>query len=191
MNIMTLSDRYFFHEEYHGHSLFKACFPNEYRDVYEMLEGFSLTEADIVTPGGRRSSVPDKLDNFLQQRYWGVKQFDVNIQIDGTTRHTPTHEIDNFKNGVGVEVEWNNKDTFFDRDLNNFRLLHSVKALSVGIVITRCDELQSIFNSLNVGRKYGASTTHIGKLMPKINSGGAGACPLFIIGINQKCYYSR
>ena len=27
------------------------------------------------------------------------------------------------KNGFGLEIEWNNKDPFFDRDLNNFRLL--------------------------------------------------------------------
>jgi hypothetical protein len=33
----------------------------------------------------------------------------------------PTHKIDNFKNRIGLEVEWNNKTEFYDRDLNNFR----------------------------------------------------------------------
>jgi len=32
--------------------------------------------------------------------------------------------VDCFKNRVAIEVEWNNKDPFYDRDLNNFRLLY-------------------------------------------------------------------
>jgi len=36
---------------------------------------------------------------------------------------TPTHKVDCFKNRVALEIEWNNKDPFFDRDRNNFRLL--------------------------------------------------------------------
>jgi len=38
-------------------------------------------------------------------------------------------------------VEWNNKDPFFDRDLNNFRLLFELRAIDLGIIITRTDDL--------------------------------------------------
>gem|GEM_PF-3417229 len=31
--------------------------------------------------------------------------------------------------------EWNKKDPFFDRDLNNFRLLFDLRAVSVGIIV--------------------------------------------------------
>lgn len=93
------------------------------------------------------------------------------------------------KNKVGVEIEWNNKDPFFDRDLNNFRLLFDLRAISVGVVITRCDELQDIFVEL-VERdgSYGASTTHIGKLLPKIEGGSGGGCPIIAFGISKKLY---
>ena len=81
-----------------------------------------------------------------------------------------------------------NKDPFFDRDLNNFRLLFELRAISVGIIITRCDELQEIFNELGRGTSYGASTTHMGKLLPRIQGGSGGGCPILVIGIKRTLY---
>ena len=87
-----------------------------------------------------------------------------------------------------MEIEWNNKDPFFDRDLNNFRLLFDLRAVSVGIIITRSDELQDIFNELGRGLSYGASTTHMSKLLPRIEGGSGGGCPIIAFGITKKCY---
>jgi len=80
------------------------------------------------------------------------------------------------------------KDPFFDRELNNFRLLFDLRAVSVGIIVTRCDDLQDIFNELGRGSSYGASTTHMSKLLPRINGGGGGGCPLIVFGISKKLY---
>lgn len=44
---------------------------------------------------------------------------------------------DGSKAVVALEIEWNNKDPFFDRDLENFKRLHAEGAISVGIVVTR------------------------------------------------------
>jgi hypothetical protein len=38
---------------------------------------------------------------------------------------------------IALEIEWNNKDPFFDRDLENFKRLHAEGAISVGVIITR------------------------------------------------------
>ena len=65
-------------------------------------------------------------------------------------------------------MEWNNKDPFYDRDLATFRLLFELNVLSVGVIITRSSELQQIFNDLGRGTSYGPSTTHMGKLRPKL-----------------------
>ena len=108
--------------------------------------------------------------------------------VDGVEIPSPTHKIDNFKNGVGVEVEWNNKDPFFDRDLNNFRLLRQLKTLSVGVIITRMTELQKIFRDAGQKTAKGAATTHWDKLIPKVDGGGAGGCPLLLIGLGLACY---
>ena len=108
--------------------------------------------------------------------------------MDGAPIPIPTHKIDNFKNRVGVEVEWNNKTEFYDRDLNNFRLLRNLHVLSVGVVITRLSELQALFVQLQKGNSYGNSTTHWDKLIPKVDGGGAGGCPLLLVGMGMACY---
>ena len=83
---------------------------------------------------------------------------------------------------------WNNKDPFFDRDLNNFRLLYDYDALDVGVIITRSTHLQSLFNELEKGASYGASTTHMDKLVPRIMGKGSGGCPIVAFGITEKLY---
>ena len=60
--------------------------------------------------------------------------------------------------------------------------------ISVGIIITRCDELQDIFDELGRGKSYGASTTHMSKLLTRIEGGGGAGCPLLVIGISKKLY---
>lgn len=44
---------------------------------------------------------------------------------------------------IALEIEWNNKDPFFDRDFENFKRLHSEGAISAGILITRGSSLQA------------------------------------------------
>lgn len=57
-----------------------------------------------------------------------------------------------FLNGlIALEIEWNNKDPFFDRDLENFKRLHAEGAISVGVIITRGVSLQDNMKDL-VGR---------------------------------------
>jgi len=186
-----LRRRYRFYERNHACGILATDFPQEWRDILECLDNFVLRRSDIVAGGGGRSNIPDMLDGFLHQRGWAEKQFDIQIVVDGEQYHTPTHKIDNAKNRVGLEVEWNNKTEFYDRDLNNFRLLHELRVIDVGVIITRVTELQhDLFRRLGAGvaRKYGASTTHWDKLMPKVHGGGAGGCPLLIVGISKESF---
>jgi len=67
-------------------------------------------------------------------------------------------------------------------------LLFELRAVSVGIIITRCDNLQDIFNDLGRGASFGASTTHMSKLLPRIEGGGGGGCPVLVIGISKELY---
>lgn len=116
------------------------------------------------------------------------KQFQTQIVVDGNAIDSPTHKVDCFKNGIALEVEWNNKDPFFDRDLNNFRLLFDLRAVSVGVILTRADELQAVFNELDRGSSYGNSTTHMSKLIPRIDGGGGAGCPVVVFGIARRLY---
>ena len=53
--------------------------------------------------------------------------------------------------------------------------------------MTRSTSLDSFFKDLNIFSKYGASTTHMDKLIKKVQGGGAGGCPLIVFGITDKC----
>lgn len=185
-----LRSAYKFEERGHASAILANDFPNELEDVVNCLRTFSLKRKDILTPGGGKSPISMKIDGFLRDRGWRPKSFLIQIGVDGKSIPVPTHEIDEFKNRIGIEVEWNNKTEFYDRDLNNFRLLHDLRILSVGIIMTRLTELQSIFDSLGKGASYGASTTHWDKLIPKVDGGGAGGCPLLLIGLGLACYDS-
>lgn len=183
-----IRELYEVHEWKHACAVLHSDFPQEWQDIITVLRGFRLRREHIVQPGGRKSLVAIAIDSELAKLGWHEKAFDTKVVVDAREMNSPTHKVDCFKNGVALEIEWNNKDPFFDRDLNNFRLLHELRAIHVGIIITRCDELQELFRELGVARKYGQSTTHMSKLLPRIEGGGGGGCPLLVFGISRKLY---
>ena len=176
------------HERKHACAILSRDFLYEWSDIVSLLEQFRLRKSWITQPGGRKSRVASSIDQYLYDRGWEEKAFSTKMVVDDVPVDTPTHKVDCFRNRVALEVEWNNKDPFYDRDLNNFRLLFELRAISVGLVITRCDELQDIFDDLNRGASYGASTTHMSKLLPRIDGGGGGGCPILVFGISKKLY---
>jgi hypothetical protein len=180
-----VADNYECHEWKHASAILSQDFPNEWRDLMDLLLSFRLKSSWIETGGGNKSQLAKFIDEFLTRRGWIEKQFQTAIEVDGQRMNSPTHKVDCFKNGVALELEWNNKDPFFDRDLNNFRLLFDLRAVSVGIILTRADELQDIFNELGRGSSYGNSTTHMSKLLPRIEGGGGSGCPLLVFGIKK------
>jgi len=167
----------------HASAILSQDFPSEWQDLLDLLTTFRLRRSWITTGGGNKSRLAAHIDAFLGTRGWIEKQFQTAFEVDGARLDSPTHKIDCFKNSVALEIEWNNKDPFFDRDLNNFRLLFDLRAVSVGIIITRSNELQDIFNQLGRGSSYGNSTTHMSKLLPRIEGGGGAGCPLLVFGI--------
>ncbi len=181
-------ENYEIHEWKHACAILKEDFPNEWQDIISVLTAFRLQKSWITNPGGRKSKVSEFIDRFLYQKDWREKEFKTQVVVDDRTTDSPTHKVDCFKNRVALEIEWNNKDPFFDRDLNNFRLLFDLRAISVGIIITRCDELQDIFNDIGRGLSYGASTTHMSKLIPRIEGGGGAGCPILVFGISKSLY---
>ncbi len=183
-----ISDNYEIHEWRHASAIMSSDFPDEWTDILALLSQFRLRKSWLTVGGGRKSKVAEAIDGFLFARGWEEKQFATSVKVDGLTFDSPTHKVDCFRNKVALEIEWNNKDPFFDRDLNNFRLLFDLRAISVGIIITRSDALQEIFDSLGRGASYGASTTHMSKLLPRIEGGGGAGCPILVFGISKSLY---
>lgn len=183
-----IQTHYEVHEWRHALAILSSDFPDELADIESVLTAFRLRKSWIDVGGGRKSKVAEFIDSGLTNKGWVAKNFDTKFVVDSVETASPTHEVDCFKNRVALEIEWNNKDPFYDRDLNNFRLLFDLRVASVGIVITRCDELQSVFNDIGRGSSFGASTTHLSKLLPRIQGGGGGGCPLLVFGIRKALY---
>ena len=181
-------NHYEIHEWKHACAILCNDFPNEWTDIIDVLTAFRLKKSYLSIGGGRKSKISGFIDEFLYQREWVEKSFQTQVVVDENTMDTPTHKIDCYKNRVALEIEWNNKDPFYDRDLNNFRLLFDLRAISVGVIITRSDELQEIFNDLGRCQSFGASTTHMSRLIPRIEGGSGAGCPLLVFGITKRLY---
>jgi len=184
----SILEKYEVHEWKHACSILKNDFPEEWKDIIDLLSQFTLSKSWLTIGGGNKSKVSESIDEFLYHRSWVEKEFATSVKVDEHIMDSPTHKVDCYKNKIALEIEWNNKDPFFDRDLNNFRLLFDLRAISVGIIITRSDHLQNIFVSLGRGSSYGQSTTHMSKLLPRIEGGSGGGCPILVFGITKKSY---
>ena len=184
----SITAKYEVHEWRHATAILKEDFPREWDEIIAVLSNFALRRSEVKVPGGRKSPIACRIDEAFLALGWVEKNFETKIVVDENAIDSPTHKVDCYKNQVALEIEWNNKDPFFDRDLNNFRLLFELRAVSVGVIITRCDDLQEIFNELGKGSSYGQSTTHMSKLLPKIEGGGGGGCPILVFGIKKTLY---
>lgn len=183
-----IANLYEVHEWRNAIGVLSTACPNEWTEIQYALRSFRLLRSEIVEAGGNRSTIVERLEKPLKEAGWQERQFATTIVVDGVSRESPTHKVDCFKGRVALELEWNNKDPFYDRDLNNFRLLFDLQVIDVGIIITRCSELQNVFNALGKGSSYGNSTTHMGKLLPRIRGGSGGGCPIAVFGISHKLY---
>ena len=185
---VDIADLYEVHEWRNAVGVLQTACCAEWADIQNALRTFRLLRSEVLTAGGSRSSIVARLEQPLKDAGWKETQFQTAIVVDGDQRDSPTHSVDCFKGRVALEVEWNNKDPFYDRDLNNFRLLFDLQVIDVGVIITRCSELQAIFKKLGRGPSFGNSTTHMGKLLPRLHGGSGGGCPIVVFGISDKLY---
>ena len=181
-------DHYEVHEWKHASAILATDFPSEWKDIIDALTAFRLLRSEIEAAGGGFSPISRRLDNEFKSRGWETKMFHTKVVIDEAELETPTHKVDCFKNRVALEVECNNKTEFYDRDLNNFRLLFDLSAVSVGVIVTRCTHLGDLFKQLGKWGSYGTTSTHMVRLVPRLQGGSGAGCPVLAFGISQKLY---
>jgi hypothetical protein len=182
---------YEFHEWRNPCAVLSVGYPQEWQDILATLATFRILRTDVGEAGekgGGKTKVAIRMDRMFRARGWLPREFDTSIVVDGHAIKSPTHEVDCFKGKVALELEWNNKTEFYDRDLNNFRLLFELRIADLGIIITRCDELQAIFDRLGRGSSYGSTTTILSKLKRKLDGGAGGGCPVLAIGMKPALY---
>src|SRR5947209_1977238 len=130
----------------HAMAILKIDFPEVAEVIEDVLLGSTIPIEEIIRSGGGETKGTQRLRNALRVREWDKHNFIVERTIDGVPREAQSHEVDHVRTfgagTVALEIEWNNKDPFFDRDLENFKRLHADGAISLGIIITRGPDLQ-------------------------------------------------
>lgn len=219
-------------------SIIKDHFQEAVSELSEVLNRFKFTETQLMSAGGSLSSIAKSLRDKLYEYDWIEVKIENEHKVKDKVLTSESHKIDHYKEfvkgNIGLEIEWNTKDPFFDRDLENFRKLHQVGELALGIIITRGQTLQvelldvykrylsSIYpyskddlskalnlsqkaetriqefieldkeNSINsiakylCSSKYGTSTTHMSKLIQRVDRGVGDPCPCILIGIEKE-----
>ncbi|MDB5227767.1 MAG: restriction endonuclease [Bacteroidota bacterium] len=183
-DIQTLYEVYDFH---HAAAILATEFKTEFDEICEALRNFSFSQDDITTSGGNESQIPKKFSKLLRPN-WLEKKMEAKLVVDNVELNIDTHKVDYIKGRVAFDLEWNSKDQTFDRDLYAFRAFFEYNKISVGVLVTRSLLLDDLFINLGIRSKYGASTTHIGKLLYRLAAGRNGGCPVLVFGITPNSY---
>lgn len=208
-----LLDKYEFYNFGHALEILSQAFPNEWEDLQECLNKLEITIDDLRKAGGNESPIPKKFDDVLYPLGWReiritgdllVKLYPRRSNQRGRFSDQPFdekvikgyidgHNIDFIKGKVAFDLEWNSKDQTFDRDLLAMHTYFDCGLIEVGVIVTRSEELNQIFKNItdkhgnSLMKKYGASTTWLGKLLYRLKSRRNGGCPILAIGIKQEC----
>lgn len=185
------------HDHHHASAILIQDFPDLFTEICNVLLTVKLSEEQIKKAGGNESEIPKTFAAMLRPLGWREKKLTARMLVDDQEISTDTHHIDFVKGNVAFDLEWNSKDQTFDRDLYAFRAFFDYGKIAVAVLVTRSDELEPYFSELGeyvdkhgvkrkYKEKYGASTTHMGKLLPRLKAGRSGGCPVLTIGITRK-----
>jgi hypothetical protein len=189
-------------------------FPTLADEIWGALRRFQITTKMIRTPGGNKSLIAKHVDDIMPNdwqearlsgdlsiKIWHAKRKNSLLREYQRPGYLDGHRIDFVKDQVALDLEWNSKDQTFDRDLYAFSSFYAAGAISLGVMLTRGNDLDTIFfRSLGkvlkkdgeegkepVYKKYGASTTWMGKLLYRLDAGRNGGCPVLAFGITRRC----
>ncbi|HYW14724.1 MAG TPA: BglII/BstYI family type II restriction endonuclease [Allosphingosinicella sp.] len=151
--------------------------PEEFGELIEALNSFSIATAEMVAGGGNKSQIAKNMDVLLNPRGWYETRIrgDMLFQtftvepnpLHGTKKKEKQtllvprayriqnvidgHKIDFVKNRVAFDMEWNSKDQTFDRDLYAMRTFYEAGIIDAGVLLTRDTSLGPLF--AEIGRR--------------------------------------
>lgn len=133
----------------HAEAILAHDFPGDLNLLCKVIAEFRISLEEVIRGGGGEAGLTQRLRHELSDLNWRKHNFSVETVVDGRARAGISHEVDHVKfaeaGALALEIEWNNKDPFFDRDLENFQRLHALSAISVGIIVTRGASMQDAF----------------------------------------------
>ncbi len=126
---------------HHAEAILRYDMPEAVKQLEQTLLQIDIPVSELVFGGGGEGKGTQRLRKALDDINWKKHSFEIKKIVDRIEKESISHEIDHvkvFKSGIiALEIEWNNKDPFFDRDLENFKRLHADGVISVGAIVTR------------------------------------------------------
>lgn len=140
----------------HAQAILSVDFPEALAELEEALVATTIPIEEIIAGGGGEAKGTQRLRKALAAKQWVKTTFVIEKRINTVPRESQSHEVDHVRSfgaephlqRIALEIEWNNKDPFYDRDLENFKRLHADGAISAGIIVTRGKSLQENMRNL-------------------------------------------
>ncbi len=125
----------------HAEAILDRDFPAAVNEIEDALADVQVPITEIIGSGGGETKGTQRMRRAFAERGWRKTNFEIKKIVNGVEKESISHEIDHVKafgsGTLALEIEWNNKDPFFDRDLENFKRLHAEGAISAGVIVTR------------------------------------------------------
>lgn len=140
--------RWLFLESNSAAAVIQAVCPVEWNDIVHVLTTYALNGVSLLTRGGSRGPIAEAIDNAFAKRGWREARLDLETKgllfgKDGKKIEElpPIYQkgylVDNFKNRIVLDVEWNAKDGNLDRDLAAYRSWYDAGIISAAVIITK------------------------------------------------------
>lgn len=212
-----INKKFEIHSYRNAASILATGFPKQFEEICSALAKFEISKTMIRLPGENKGPIAKYVDELFDERWMETRiSADLHVKLTPVKKADQKkfdpqfyiregildgHRIDFVKGKVALDLEWNSKDQTYDRDLYAFSAFYDAGAIDVGVILTRGKSLDTNYfrtlgkvltKELEEGpketyEKFGASTTWMGKLLPRLDAGRNGGCPVLAIGITPNC----
>lgn len=215
----TIVEKFEIYSYRNAAAILSTNFQDQFKSIVCGLEAFEISREMIRIPGGSKGPIAKYVDTLFREEH-GWREARISADLHVKLLHAKQkdrvlaeyvregfldgHRIDFLNNRVALDLEWNSKDQTYDRDLYAFSAFYEAGAIDLGIIITRGNALDGNFlkglgkvlkkdgseGEEEVYKKFGSSTTWMGKLLYRLDAGRNGGCPVLAIGITPNCVTS-
>lgn len=197
-------------------AVMKAVCPSEWTDIVTILSNYRLDPKYWLKAGGNRGDIAAQIDSEFEKRGWNETRLDIETRgllfdrDNNQVGELPVirqegYLVDNFKNRIVLDVEWNAKDGNLDRDLASYRSWFDAGIISAGVIITK-DRLSLLALARRIWGEYQATlpeevrvarlpidlttstVTAFDKAQMRMRRGVMGSCPVLIVAANEQTW---
>lgn len=194
-------------------AVMKAVCPGEWAEIVDVLSTYRLDPKYWLKAGGNRGDIAAQIDEMFHARGWRETRLDLETRgllfsKDGQQAGSlePVYQegylVDNFKNRIVLDVEWNAKDGNLDRDLASYRSWFDAGVISAGVIITK-DRPSLLQLARTIWREYQktvpeeerrpalpidlstSTVTAFDKAEMRVRRGVMGSCPVLIVAATE------